>query len=460
MSRCLAALACLWAVVLLVPAASSSKSNEVGGQAVSVSQAPWAVLVASSVATCTGSLIDPTHVVTAAHCEYDENHNLVPPSTMTILAGASDYRAAVPGDVAQWVPVASYRIHPAFVPPASGVHFDDVAVLTLATPVTLGPGIQTIALPPANASLQTGESAQLFGFGQEAPPDQPDGHLYELGLALGDQSQCSNDGSDDAVWICASAPAGAPCYGDSGGGLVVPGATPVLVGVAVWVHQGCPAGSVSGFANLLAPEIGDFVRGDDQPPTAPRLSARAGLSSDRYPDVGTKLMCTPGVWTGSPTYAYTFVDASTLAVLQAGPLDSYVVQQGDVGRSIVCIAAATNDGGTGVSESDASPTIESAPEVHASPVTIARGRSGTLVVALAGPLDQGSTRVCAVPPASVAAASCVTVRESAAGVQAAVARVPLKVRKTARVGRFRIRVSATYPDARAVAGTAFLNVRR
>jgi secreted trypsin-like serine protease len=325
MSRRLLVVACLWAVVLLVPAASSSKSNEVGGQPVSVAQAPWAVLVASSAGACSGSLIDPTHVLTAAHCEYDDNGNPVAPTAMSVLTGASDYRQAVTGDVAQWVQVASYRIHPAWAHPTAGVHYDDVAVLALASPVTLGPDVQTIALPPPSTSLSTGETADLFGFGQEAPPAFADGHLYELGLSVDDQSQCVNDGSDDAVWICASAPTGAPCFGDSGGGLVLSGPTPVLVGVMVWVHDGCPAGSTSGFANLLTPEIADFVRGSDNPPLAPRLSARASLGSNEEPDVGTKLTCNPGQWSGSPTsYTYTFVDSSTQAVLQSGSTATYV----------------------------------------------------------------------------------------------------------------------------------------
>lgn len=468
MSRRLVVFACLWAVVLLVPAASSSKSDEVGGQPVTVGQAPWAVLVVSNftqprVGLCSGSLIDPSHVVTAAHCEYDDGGNQISPAAIEIIAGISNFATLASGDAPQAGQVISYRIHPRFVQPATGVHDDDVAVLTLATPVALGADVQTIALPPPNASLQTGESAELFGFGQEDPLVDPNGQLNGLGLTVGDQADCAIDGTDGALWICASTPSGAACHGDSGGGLVLPSAPPMLIGTTVGVEDGCPAGSISAFTNLTAPEIGDFVRGNDNPPMAPRLTVGASIESSEYPDVGTALTCDPGQWTGdSPIgYAYTFYDSSTQASLQAGPSATYVLQPSDVGRTIACVVAATNDGGTGQSvATNVSPTIAVAPQVHAAPKTIARGRSGALAVTIVGSVDQGPTRACAVPPASVAAASCVTVPGTTNGGHTATARIPLTVKKTAKTGRFRVRVQVTYPDGRPVAVTSYLTVRR
>jgi Trypsin len=451
-------LLCAWVAVLVPAGVASSRPEVVGGRQIDAAQAPWTVWVGSAAKGCTGALLDATHVLTAAHCEFGADSRTVDPTTMWIWAGTSNFQAPAPGDAAQRVAVASFRIHPYFVYDPSAVHPDDVAVLTLASPVTLGQLVQPVALPAPNASLQPGQVAQLAGFGLEDPAAiAASGWLNEIDLTLGDPAHC---GSANAVWICATSPTGAACLGDSGGGLVLPGAAPTLVGVTVSVELGCPAGGSTGFTNLLAPEIGDFVRGSDAPPTAPRLSRGALLSASVFLDAGTTLGCDPGVWSGSPAYGYSFLDATTHAVLQQGSRATYVPSLADVGRSIQCVATATNAGGTGTSESEVSPEVDVAPGVHARAVTVRRGHTARLAVAIAGSVDAGRTRVCAVVPASVAAAACIAVPATARGVYRLTAHLSLAVKATARPGRVAVRIAVSLPEGRVVTGRATLVVRR
>src|SRR5262249_39064024 len=148
-----------------------------------------------------------------------------------------------------------------------------------------------IALSSSSFSPPEGTSVTLSGYGEENPiTEELNEKLYSLRMTLGFSRTCG--GEADASFLCGSNPAGSACYGDSGGG-VIEGSPSSLIGVidTVEVEPPCGDGSVNGFANLSAPEIRNFVEGNNAPPRAPR---GGGVVIRGVTTAGHSLSCEPG----------------------------------------------------------------------------------------------------------------------------------------------------------------------
>lgn len=348
----------LLALAAAAPAAAKrprARAAIVGGTPASIQQVPWQVFLSATNPgeSCGGSILDATHVLTAAHCVDPEGTATPrPPSAFTVLAGFSDVTTYVPGSAppagTQVVSVASVRVHPGYVVQPQT---DDVAVLTLATPLNLsGPNAQPIGLAPVGAGPAAGTVLGFSGYGQEAPPAAPDFKLYSAQLPVVGDDACSVAVSTNssASVLCVSSPTQSACYGDSGGPLV---AANGQVGVASFVDNASCGQGIVGFADVTAPEVRAFIDGSDQPPVAPRLSTVASLGSVNPPVVGSPLSCTPGAWTAGATFGYVFENSGTGAVLQAGASNVLVPSAALVGTSVICIVQASNGGGTSTARS-------------------------------------------------------------------------------------------------------------
>ena len=119
---------------------------------------PWSALVLvhmPGVSRCTGFLIAPRMVVTAAHCLYGPRvRHLLWPGAVHVLSGFSG------GEYSGHSIVASYRVPAGFIPTNEGSSRGaDVAVLALAQPL----GAVTLRLVAA----QAGEAAMLGGYNQD-----------------------------------------------------------------------------------------------------------------------------------------------------------------------------------------------------------------------------------------------------------------------------------------------------
>lgn len=336
-------------------------SSIAGGELVGISSAPWQVeifaeLSKEKVIACGGAVLGPTHVVTAAHCVYDPETGMpFPASAFVIVAGIASVTAEEikNNPAAQARFVANVRVHPNFSYASGPGAPDDVAVLALASPLSVDSTVRSIALAEAGASLVEGAGATLAGFGEQHYGVESDHELYSLSMTAGFAGACG--GEADAVFVCASSQAGSGCSGDSGSALIS-GSPAVLVGVMDTVEevsgQYCWAGSMNGFVNTSAPEIRDFIEGSEAPPKAPRggmgiAFAGEGKEGERA-KVGAPFTCEPGSWSGSPTITYAFVDSANGIVLQSGSSSTYTPTADDVGRQIYCEVIASNAGGTGV----------------------------------------------------------------------------------------------------------------
>lgn len=203
----------------------------VGGTVVSTSEAPWAVQLGYSKSThpsdaaCGGTLVAPTKVVTAAHCTIGTRAR-----AWTVTQG----RDKLTTTAGTSVKVSSIWNHPDFdgVGDGSG---DDLAVMTLATPLT---GVPTLPLnSDTTFSEKVGTATTVYGWGDTLGTG-PEYTFAKVGVQVLGDAGCSNYGSDyDKDDLCAGVPEGGKdsCQGDSGGPLVGDGR---LVGVVSW-GAGC-----------------------------------------------------------------------------------------------------------------------------------------------------------------------------------------------------------------------------
>ncbi len=263
----LALVAAATALLLALPAAPArGERGIVGGQATTVTQAPWQVALIDTshygfpIQFCGGSILDERHVLTAAHC-------VAEPESFTpdVIYAATTLLS----DPQQIVAVTSSRTHPAYGASGSA---SDVAVLTLSTPIELD-GVDARAAELASDPTPAGTAVTVSGWGDMSNGEgfYPNQLRAVTVHAVSDQACASSYGAALApvVMLCAGEPGGAKdsCAGDSGGPLVEAG-TDVLVGVVSFGYQCALAGYPGVYAEVAAASIRSFVEGalSDQPP--------------------------------------------------------------------------------------------------------------------------------------------------------------------------------------------------
>jgi Trypsin len=358
------------ALALGTAAASAAAQSEsltpyiINGQLSSIAQFPWQVYVlladeAEGIrASCGGSILDETHILTAAHCvDHEGTTTSYPTEDLFVIAGASvvaefgERIEAPPGGKAQARAVKSFRIDPYYaIKPEIK---DDVAILELKKPLKLGAeyNAQLISLVASGATPVPGTPLSISGYGKEEGAEGEghfaNGNLYATTLTAISSDACrSFVGLQSAVLLCAESATSSTCQGDSGGPLTE-GSPAVQVGIVDFGAKECPVGNPDVFANLAAPEVRAFIEGSEAPPLAARpTSAPAIKAVGAIPVDLSPLSCEPGVWNGAPTFTYTF-EAETIAktVLQSGTSNVFLPPSGAVGSPLVCIVQASNPGG-------------------------------------------------------------------------------------------------------------------
>ncbi len=170
--------------------------------------------------SCGGSLLDATHVLTAAHCtENLETGQVFPPSAYMLLFGQVDLRRGF-ACATCLRGVTNVAVHPGWAPPST----NDAAVLTLDAPAPAGIA-QPIELVAAGGGNEpAGRSVQVAGWGATSTGGPSSNVLLETRLALVGDAACAavwGANFDPATMVCASGPQTDSCQGDSGGPLFV-----------------------------------------------------------------------------------------------------------------------------------------------------------------------------------------------------------------------------------------------
>ena len=461
-------------VIVLFALFAAPASGVVGGNGISVDSAPWAVSIRQATRAgtllCSGAVLDPLHVLTAAHCVYDLNGSVAVPGSLTVRAGASNYAAPFAGDVQQERGVSSFRVHPgyaslAFLTP------DDVAVLALSAPLDLGtPQVKPAPLPTGTSPYPDGTNVMLAGFGRQSAGSAPDGSLNTLSGVVDEQGECGSFPNrvlpyNDAIAFCATAPTAAVCNGDSGAVLVTSDPPHTIVGVASAGATSCAPGSHALYTNVEAPEILEFVRGNDHPPAAPRASllTYVDLDADAPFAVGLTVHCTSGHWDGAAAVTYEFVDTRAGLVLQRGERRALLLTSRMTGATIACRAIATSPGGTARIVTSPAAAVAPAPglEIERVPaLTVGRGGSARVRVWLDPAAGvTGKYGVCLTPPARVGARACASQRVAAGDGGRFALTVSLRVGRAAPLGAAKLAVSAVAGASHGQA-TALLHVVR
>jgi hypothetical protein len=466
-------------VAVLVAAAvstgiASGAARVIGGNVIQVQAAPWAVFVeqqasASTTYLCSGSIIDPTHILTAAHCVYNGFGRRARPSQLGVEAGVSNFSEPLPGDVEQDKSVSKIRVHPGYVWTGRSEP-DDVAVLVLSSPLDLsGPTARAVALPAENRPFPEGLVVGLAGFGRERPAVESSGPLARMTPTIAPQGSCPTYTPrgilpDNAIAFCASAARSAVCEGDSGSGLVTTGETPTILGVADAGAVDCRLGTDGVFTDVGAPEILRFIKGDDHPPTAPRdhPSTFVRLAWDPPLVDGNTLSCFSGAWSRQGRVTYSFADPEG-TVFQHGPKSTFTIPAADTDKPILCDVSVRNPGGLALAASVPTPIVRRAPALRIGLDPAAGGLRGhdlTLDVSLTAPAGLwGKFGVCAVPPSRVGGRICASAQSRSGRATRFRFRLTFRLKATAPPGIAQVVLDAVGGIARLTA-TAAVTISR
>jgi hypothetical protein len=269
----------------------------IGGGEIPLSDAPWQVSVwvdtdpASNqfvYFNCGGTLISTTVVLTAAHCLYDEDFDLVGPGDVGVGIGEHDLEQIE----LQNTPlrgVSRLSRHPRYETTIT----NDIAYLRLSSPVTEVAGqIEVIdtAEPTDVASYPGGTDAEVSGWGSTVGdttspsfPDYPD-ELHGTTVPVVDDAECIDDFAeyaethpefageviDEPTMVCAGSATDDSCYGDSGGPLWTEDGGPLQIGITSFGPFDC--------ADPIAPGVYTEV-------AAYADMTEAHLGADPFPDV-------------------------------------------------------------------------------------------------------------------------------------------------------------------------------
>ena len=205
-------------------------------------------VAAGSHSYCGGSLVTPTHIITAAHCSA---------YTAKYVSIGSHYANGTRDG--EYIAVKRQIVHPKF---NETTMTHDTMILELTKPSKITP----VKLMDASLTLATGDKTTVAGWGL-MPNGSYSDVLLKVDVKIADQKTCQaaylkanpDDKLDDTM-VCAGGEAGKDaCTGDSGGPLTVSrNGEDVLVAVVSWGEAVCGTAGLPGVYGRLSTSL-DFI---------------------------------------------------------------------------------------------------------------------------------------------------------------------------------------------------------
>ncbi|MCJ1323548.1 hypothetical protein MMC10_000209 [Thelotrema lepadinum] len=199
---------------------------------------------------CGGTILSTTKILTAAHC--------------AVVASASQFRFRVGtltyNSGGTLVSVASKAVHPKYN--ANTVDYD-VAVMTLATPLTFSSTIAAAKLVASGTEPTAGESTTVIGWGTTSEGGSVSSTLRQVSVPVVSLATCKSDYSGDgtvtARMFCAAASGKDSCNGDSGGPILNTASKTLLGGVS-WGEGCAEAGFPGVYSDYANSELNSWIK--------------------------------------------------------------------------------------------------------------------------------------------------------------------------------------------------------
>ncbi|MCL4142265.1 UNVERIFIED_CONTAM: hypothetical protein GTU68_042330 [Idotea baltica] len=193
-----------------------TSSRIIGGQETDINEYPWqgrlGIRKGQFYYLCSGTLISPEWLVSAAHCTQD-------PDSIRVILG--DHSINTNEQQSQTIEVIQIINHPDY---SKNRIDNDISLLKLSSPVTYNQAISSICLPFNYETFEiSGEIGTVTGWGKTSSGSTSN-VLMEVEVLLSSTEKCRTESNygyriTDNM-ICAGADGKDSCHGDSGGPLV------------------------------------------------------------------------------------------------------------------------------------------------------------------------------------------------------------------------------------------------
>jgi secreted trypsin-like serine protease len=282
-------------IALLIPALSAAadrgtdakaEASIIGGDVVAIADFPSLAFIAAQTGkdrgfACTGTVISPRIVLTAAHCVEDlDLGGLTPAARYKVATGRTNPREDGSGEILR---VSSTHVFPRFDP---GTTRGDAALLVLASP-TPAPAI-SMAGAADGALYGGGAAVSLAGWGLTAPRAKsgPE-RLRSTSTVVLDPAACKlrtrpfDPSYSNTTQMCTTDPpdhANGDCFGDSGGPAIArrPDGTAVEIGIVSTGGPECNTRLPTIFtrADRISAWASEWIAATELGAPEPRLQAR------------------------------------------------------------------------------------------------------------------------------------------------------------------------------------------